>query len=138
MASLLFLDVLLFHYGAVGGVDCTIDVRPAFGIRVGDRNPANRRSSGDMGARISIVLGRVDQRVVLVGVAMWPAIDRDRGNVAFYIETRVAESIVQLLLQELFVIVKAHLEQAPSSRHVLFAFVQALAGRAHCAYGAQY
>src|SRR5262249_7951919 len=73
----------------IGGGGCA-------GIRVGDRDPPERLAA-DLARRLPVGPVRIPQRVVLVGVAVRPPVDRDRIDVTRRIEVGAIENARQLI-----------------------------------------
>src|SRR5579862_3843076 len=77
-------------------VDCRVGVCGSSGIRVCDRDPPEGRSADDVRA-LRFGHHRVEQGVVFRRIAMRPAINRDRLDVACRIEAARAECAGELL-----------------------------------------
>src|SRR5271156_1920027 len=71
-------------HGPVGLVDRCVGV--GSGIGIGDRDRAES-GSADLVRCLPLLPIRVEQRVVLVGITVRPAIDRDRSDVARRVES---------------------------------------------------
>src|SRR5262245_34290689 len=81
--------------------DRAVRVRPRARIGVGDRDPAEGLSSDDPGLLGLGLPLRLPQQPWRVGVAVRPAIDGDRPDVALGVESGRAEGLVELILDVL-------------------------------------
>jgi hypothetical protein len=73
------------RHGPVGLVDRCVGVGCGSGIGIGDRDRAET-GSADPVRCLPLLPIRFEQRVVLVGITVRPAIDRDRSDVARRVE----------------------------------------------------
>ena len=110
-------------------VDGAIHVGVGAGIRIGNRDTPDLCPARDMRTLCGTVIRRIDQLVVLIGVAVWPAIDRDCCNVALDIETAAAQRAVELSHDLRFEIIKGHLVNALLTDAILLALIQSLVRR---------
>src|SRR5579862_7255724 len=74
-----------FLDGAMRLINRRIRVGRGAGVRVGDGDAAAARPA-DLVRRGSLRPVRIEQRVILVGITVRPAVDGDGGDVAFLIE----------------------------------------------------
>src|ERR1700678_987921 len=74
-----------FLHRAIGLIDSRVGVGESFGVGIRDRDSSKGLTANYAGLLIFRPI-RVEKRIVLVGVAMRPTIDRDRLNVARRIE----------------------------------------------------
>jgi hypothetical protein len=86
-----------FVYGAIRLVDCRVGIGIRRGIGVGDRDTAKRLPCDDVGWLASLKPEQIRQRVILIGVSMWPTVDGDGENVVRRVEATIAQNTRQLL-----------------------------------------
>src|SRR5215471_20218524 len=119
--------------GAPGLVYCLIGVSGRACIGVGDRDSAETFARNFAGALPGRPLG-IEKIVVLVSVAVRPAIDSDGGDVARGVEAGLVKDACELVADIAFKGFKRSGEQIATSGFVLIAFGQA--GQARSAFHA--
>jgi hypothetical protein len=80
-----------FANGAPSLVDRRVGISPRARIRIRDHDSAERRAAHDVGL-VGLIPVRIEQRIVFVGVAVWPAIDRDTCDARRRIESCRSEA----------------------------------------------
>src|SRR5215831_10416233 len=90
-----------FLYSTVGLVDRCVRVGCGGGVGIGNRDRAEP-SAPELMRRLPLRPVRIEQRVVLVGIPVRPAIDRDRSDVASRVEARRTQHAAELVADLLF------------------------------------
>src|SRR5262249_5949316 len=107
-------------------VDREVRVSVAGGVRVGDRHSADGLSR--LREHLVVIVIGVEQRVGDITVAVWPAIDGDRRNVAPAGEAARPQHAVELLADARLEVGKAHAEKPLLADPELLARGEALVG----------
>ena len=76
----------MFGDRPIGSVDGAVDERVGRRVRVRNRYAPELRAAGDVRPSLRPPLGRIGIVVVLVGVPVRPAVDRQRRNVPLGVE----------------------------------------------------
>jgi len=84
-------------YGAVGLVDGRVGIGIRRGIGVGYRNAAKSLPGNQAGWFATLKPEWIRQRIILIGVAVRPTVNRDGENVFRRIESTIAQDARQLL-----------------------------------------
>ena len=77
-------------------IDRRIGIRVRCGIGVGDRDAAKPLPRDDAGRLAALEPERIRQRIVLVGIAVWPTVDGDGQDVARGVEAAATQRAREL------------------------------------------